>query len=58
MSAFEDNISTVARREVAEERVRALVAAEKVRIYAGLNRSPWLRFLAWLPFTITLTWKN
>ena len=51
-----ETIQFVAAREVSEEIFRAKVDAEKARIYEGLNRSPWLRFLAWLPFTIT--WKK
>lgn len=50
----EENITTIARREIAEERLRELVDAEKLRIRT--RRSPWSRFLAWLPFTIT--WKK
>ena len=41
-------------RLVAEKGLRELVDAEKLRIRT--RRSPWSRFLAWLPFTVT--WKS
>jgi len=57
MSRIRDkDIAYAARQEVDNELIRQRIDAEKVRIYEGLNRSFWSRFLAWLPFTIT--WKK
>lgn len=47
-------IRVIAERALRKERIRVAVEAEKLRILA--RHSPWSRFLAWLPFT--LTWKN
>ena len=50
-----EDIRLQAVRELALERTRLLVDAEIARIRA---QSPWARFLAWLPFTITITRKH
>lgn len=57
MTTPEENIATVARREVAMEISRALIDAKKVQIYAERNRKLKLPFWSrLLPFTIT--WKH
>ena len=57
MTNPETDIVTLAHTQIRAEIRERAVAAEVLRIRAEMaHRSPWLRFLAWLPFTIT--WKT
>lgn len=51
----DEQILSVAQREVDQEIERALVDAMKARIYARKHRSFWSRLF---PFTITITRKH